>query len=140
MKTAITVRKNKNRRIGICIFTVCFLSIVGFLIVCAKNAYGYIALLCTPLVLLSVVLLLYFETWEITFFSDRIIKKSFLFTMGSYSYYQIKDITVSHSFTEYSHIIIALINGKTISFRIDDDNANKAMARLSSHHSIRIIR
>ena len=135
MKKTVVVKKNKGRRNGV-LFLAIALSI-WILILCLQNAYMEFAVLCVLIALAVSVILLYFETWMVSFSSDRITKKVFFLTVVNVSYAQIMDVEVAHSCTEYIHVRINTLNGKRVIFRMDDENANKALRRITSHCSVR---
>ena len=136
MQKTVLVRKNRGRKIGVRFFSVSLIIFLGILIVCAQNAHAQFATLCTPMALSSFVLLVYFETWKVSFSSDRVTKQVFFIIISSFPYSQIKDVVASYSSTEYDHIRIVPLNGKQIVFRMDDQNAGKALSIIASHHSV----
>ena len=136
-KKNIVVRKNEERKIGVCVAVTGLL--IAILILYLQNAYEAFALLCVPIALPLLAMLLYFETWKVSFSADRITKTVFFITFGDFSYSQIKDVVSSISRTEYEHVRITFTNGKQIVFRCDDENADKALNRIISRHSVRKI-
>ena len=139
MKKTVVVRKNKERRIGIRFFTVALMMFLGMLVLCAQSAYCCLAIICAPIAFSSLAILIYYESWRISFLPDKITKSAFYIPSGDLSYAQIKDVTVSRSSTEYDHVSVVFSNGEHVRFRCDDDNADKALKRILSHHSMRRI-
>lgn len=135
MKETVIVRKNKGRRNGVLFLTIALS--IWILILCLQNAYTEFVVLCVSIALPAFALLLYFETWMVSFSSDRITKKVCFITVINVSYTQIMDVEVSHSSTEYEHVRINLLIGKRVIFRMDDENAKKALSRITSHRSVR---
>lgn len=132
MKKAIIVKKNQNHIYGLRFLAVFFLASVGV----AMALWGYFALLCLPAVLPVLVMLLYYETWQISFSSNAISKRIFFRNSGTYSYAQLSDVVMLYSSKEHEYIRMIFKDGKKWSFRLEDQNANQAVSRITSHRSI----
>lgn len=135
MKKIITVRKNEKYRIGISLFMIAVSILVGIVIFSAKNLP--ITLLALPWFLLSFVLWCYYETWQIILEPKKIYKKVFFLHRKEYSYFEIKDAVIRHSYTESRVIFLTFSDGKHLQFRFDDENANAAISRICSHRTVR---
>lgn len=134
----VVVRKKKTEKFGIWTLAALVLAIA---IVCTVWSQQYILLLVFfPWILLSLCVLLYYETWKICFFADRIQTSVFIFHSRNYSYNSIIDAVKSYSFTDRSYVTIIFNNGCRIRFRLEDQNANKAVRKIQSHHSLRSTR
>lgn len=135
MKNRVTVRKNRAQRFGLWVLFIFFFAIdVG----CTIWLQQFLsALIFLPWILIMFAMLLYYETWQISFLSDTIKTKKFLFYTRSYSYHQIVDVVESYSVTNHGYVAIIFANSKKIRFRLEDENANKAVRIIQSHHSIR---
>ena len=136
MKKEITVRKNIKYRIGMYILFVC---IVLFSLFCSVKIDRYVMLSLLPEVVILFISLMYYETWKICLLPDRICKNIFFLTLGNYSYFDIKNITQNYSYTEGKYIRIIFQNGKSFRFRLEDENADKAIKRILSYHTIQIL-
>ena len=55
------------------------------------------------------------------------------------TYHQIKDVISRLSYTEQGIVRITFIDNRSIKFRLEDENADKARKRILSYHSIRNI-
>ena len=136
-KKTVTVRKSKGSRTGVCIFMVGGMFALSGLL--AQNAYTEFVILCAPFIVLLLAILLYFATWKILFTADRVIKKVFFVTLINAPYYQIKDVTSARYTSLNCHVRIVFENGGQIVFQREDENADKALNKLLSHHSVRNI-
>ena len=135
MKKIITVRKNEKHRIGIFLFMIAVGILVGIISILAKSLP--ITLLTLPWFLLSFVLWLYYQTWKIILEQKKIYKKVFFLRSKQYSYFEIKDAVIWHSYTQYQCITISFSDGKHLQFRRDDENAKSAISRISSCRTVR---
>ena len=79
---------------------------------------------------------LYYESWQIVFGTDGITKKVFLSSGRSYYWHQLRSVQHRHSYTEGQQIIMEFTDGKTLVFRLEDQNASKALSKISTHRSI----
>ncbi len=136
MKKDIVIKKNKAQRVGICVLTV--LGILAATILTVYLKQGMVMLLCLPWVLILGVLLCYYETWQIGVGSETIYKKLFFLSCGTYSYSQIKEVTKSRSYTEHEYICVYFADAKRFQFRLEDENADKAIKQICKHRSIRM--
>lgn len=135
----ITVRKNGCHRAGIWMISLVFLFITIVLLFCTHSSWLIVSVSCTPWLLVLVALVFYYETWTISFCSNEIRQKC-LFIETKHTYSQIKDVTISYSYTDHAYVSIFFVDGSTLRFRMKDKNAESALAKIRSHHSIRIAR
>ena len=135
MKKMITVRKNKKHRIGIFLFMIAVGILAGIISISAKSLP--IILLTLPWFLLIFVLWIYYETWQIILEPKKIYKKVFFLRSKQYSYFEIKDAVIWHSYTQYQCITVSFSDGKHLQFRLDDENAKSAISRISSCRTVR---
>ena len=138
MKNIIIVKKSEKQRIGVYLLTIIGTILGGMVIVYFRKFLKGIIILLLPWILLLFIVLYYYKTWQIVFLSNKIYKKVFFLCSKQYSYFEIKDIIITHSYTEYDYIRIIFSNGKYFQFRLEDENANSAINRMRSSHSIRI--
>ena len=136
MKKNIIVKKNDKQRMGISLF----IMVVGIAVVIMINSTKSlkITIVFLPFVLSLFILWLYYETWRIIFESDKIYKKVFFLRLKRYSYFEIKDAVIWHSYTEYHCITISFSDGNHLQFRLEDKNAKSAINRICSFRSVRI--
>ena len=80
---------------------------------------------------------IYYETWKIILEQKKIYKKVFFLRSKQYSYFEIKDAVIGHSYTESNSITISFSNGKSMRFRLTDENAGIAVSRISSCRTVR---
>ncbi len=134
MKKTVTVKRNQAQRIGIWLLSALILIGMGVLTVLSKQETAIVLCLIPALILLP--LLLYYETWQLTFDHTGIHKRVFWFHAGSHSWHQIKEVRAFWSYTEKSCIRILFTDGESIRFRKNDSSADKAIKWIQSHHSI----
>ena len=135
MKKIITVRKNEKYRTGIFLFMIAVGILVGIISITTKSLP--IMLLTLPWLLLSFALWLYYETWKIILEPKKIYKKVFFLRSKQYSYFEIKDAVIWHSYMESQVITISFSDGKSMQFRLTDENAGAAISRISSCRTVR---
>ena len=135
MKKIITVRKMKKYRIGTFLLTITVGILVGIISITTKSLP--IMLLTLPWFLLSFILWIYYETWQIILEQKKIYKKVFFLRFKQYSYFEIKDAVIWHSYTQYQCITVSFSDGKHLQFRLEDENAHAAISRISSCRTVR---
>ena len=136
---SIIVKKRNSHRIAVWFFTIVFLLAPVILALCFKQTVWIMMLMCSPVIAGMILMLLYYETWTISFDSDGVRKKVFGVSGKAYSYRQIKDVISRWSYTERGIVRITFTDNRFITFRLEDENAEKARKRLLSYHSIRSI-
>ena len=135
-KKAIIVKKCKSHRTGIAVFAILMLII---LTACVLSLYSTAALLLyiPPLVIL-VPLTLYYLTWNIRFEEKVIVKRVFFSEIGRFSYSELREAVKRYYNSERNFTIrMHFTNGKILQFRMDDENAGKAVKALRKHCSIK---
>lgn len=138
LKKVIVVRKSKAQRAGNC-----FLFAI---MVCAATTacllwspFVQTFLLFFPVILPMFFVMLYYETWQVSFFPSKITFKYLFVRAKTYSYHQITDAYVAYSYTLHEHICLTFSDGKSIRFRAEDENYGIARRRIQSHRSIRTL-
>ena len=135
MKRSLIIKKYKPERVC---FRFAFVFIIVIGAVCAVLTQQYLWLLIfSPMLLFFLTILVYFESWHILFGPNGIRKSVFLMNARSYSYSQIMDVFEAYSFTNHGYITLVFHDGKRIVFRLQDENADKAVKIIMAHHSIR---
>ena len=141
MSRDIIVSKNKNQVHGIRVFFIIY--IIGLIITSTIyiEIFKHIIFLFFPTFVLTLCLLLYYETWQISFSSKGISKRIFWRKTKIYLYSQLNEVTMMYFLSERSYcIVIKFADGKKIRFRLNDENAIKAKNKLLSHCSIRMVK
>ena len=133
---AIIVKKCKSHRIGIAVFAILMLII---LTVCVLSLHSAAALLLyIPTLVILVPLTLYYLTWNIRFEEKVIVKRVFFLKISRFSYSELREAVKRYYTSERNFTIrMHFSNGKTLQFRMDDENAEKAVKALHKHCSIR---
>ena len=138
MEKTVTVKKNISQRYGIR-FLACLYVFASLLIFYLWNfSLPILSILALPAIPL-LGMLIYFETWHITLGSKEITSIACFRKIGPYTYAQVSSVVKGHSFTMDTYIRITFCDGKTIQFRTEDKNAERAIVTLTKHHSIRLI-
>ena len=137
MNQGLTVKKNKAERHGIRALFMFIISTSALCVVLLQQPL--FVLVFMPGILIIAVVLFYYETWQISFYANTIITRAFFVKSGSYTYTQIMDVMKSNSFTDHAYVELVFSNGRRIRFRFEDENATKAMHKIRSNHSIRIV-
>lgn len=135
-KKAIVIKKCKSHRIGIAIFAILILVI---LTVCVLSMHSAAALLLyiPPLVIFAP-LTLYYLTWNIRFEEKSIVNCVFFTETSIFSYSALREVVKRYYTSERNFTIrMHFTNGKTLQFRMDDENAEKAVKVLQKHCSIK---
>ena len=135
MKKIITVRKNEKYRIGTFLLMITVGILVGIISITTKSLP--ITLLTLPWFLVIFILWCYYQTWQIILEQKKIYKKVFFLRFKQYSYFEIKDAVIWHSYTESYSITISFSDGKSMQFRLTDENARIAISRISSCRTVR---
>lgn len=140
MKRTIIVKKSTKQRMGINILVVFLTAILGTVVACSKQERQHVAILLFVSWLPFIILVIYINSWKVSFSDNAISKRVFCFTVVNCSYIQLKDAVISYSYTEYGYILLRFSTGRSIRFRLEDENASKAISKIRSHCSIRISR
>ena len=69
---SIIVKKRNSHRIAVWFFTIVFLLAPVILALCFKQTVWIMMLMCSPVIAGMILMLLYYETWTISFDSDNI--------------------------------------------------------------------
>ena len=136
MERLIIVKKNRSQRIGIyCVLVLIILALVAVFMLWLPSVETI--LLFFPAILPVLLILLYYETWQVALGPNTISIKCLFFRDKTYSYSQLIDVHITFSYTLHEHICITLPDGKCIRLRTEDENFSKARRKLQSHYSIR---
>lgn len=136
MKKELVVRKSKAHRQGIFITFVIMvvLSVLATILFHPIYYWGLISLIGVVPVLC---ILLYYHTWRISLSSKCITVQHIFRRTKSYTYSQVIDGYIANSFTLYRHVCLTFYDGKRLRFRMEDENAGRAVKTILSHHSLR---
>lgn len=133
MKKTVIVRKPKAHRIGV---GVLFGLMTAVVTVCALTAAA--ALLYAPILMLMGPVTAYYFTWQIRFSRQEIVRKVF-WKKKSYPYTQLREVVKSYHVSEHGLCVrLVFADGKTLVFRMDDENAAQAVKELQRHRSVKI--
>ena len=136
-KKAIVIRKCKSHRIGITVFAILMFVILTVIILPLHSAAAL--LLYIPPLIVLVPLILYYLTWNMRFEEKVIVKCIFFAEISRCSYSTLRDVVKRYYTSERNFTIrMHFTNGKTLQFRMDDENAEKAVKVLQKHCSIKI--
>lgn len=79
----------------------------------------------------------YYASWRIEFASDGITKSVFMWKCRTYGYPNVRDVISRWSTADGGSIIrIVFLDGRSVKFRLDDENGEKARKFLLSRCSI----
>ena len=129
----LVVKKQKSHRILIRCLAALGCTVFLFLLCVHQDPLLSILVLMTQLPI--VLLLFYFENWAIVFFGKEIQKRCWGH-QRSYTWTEIQEVAAYRSATEGPFVSIRFRDGKKIRFRLEDENAVKAVALIMKHTSI----
>lgn len=131
----IIVRKRSSHRIFAAVFSIISLILIG---VFAAHIGIIKALIASiPLLLILVPMFLYYFSWHLDFGRSHIVKHLFFRETRRYSYIQLRDVEKRFYGKEGYCITMTFLDGRTIWFRMDDEQAAQAIKKLKKHRSIR---
>lgn len=135
-KNAIIVKKYYVERWVWRLFVIC-LFVVEIILAC--RSFGveaqYIVILLLPPNIISVAVLLYYETWAVIVSKNGIQKCIYGHKSMVYQYAQFKSICLVYSHTDHYYILLKC-NNNSIKFRMKDFNAAQAIHEIRRHRSI----
>ena len=135
-KKTIVIQKCKSHRIGIAAFAI-LMFVILTVVVLSLHSASALLLYIPPLVIFAP-LTLYFLTWNIRFEEKVIVKRVFFSEISSFSYSELREAVKRYYTSERNFTIrMHFVNGKTLQFRADDENADKAIHALQKHCSIK---
>ena len=137
----VAIRLCKSHRIAVYILSgsLILFSLAAMMLLVSFTEFraGMKLLLCTAAILPLLPLPLYFATWQILFHENGIQKRLFWIRQKSRPWTQVKEVRSAWLISERNHVIrITFKDGKTIRFRMDCENAEKARKRILAHCSI----
>lgn len=130
---ALVVKKQKSHRILIRCLAALGCAVFLFLLCVHQDPLLSILVLMTQLPI--ALLLFYFESWAIVFRKSEIQGKCWG-RLRSYAWTEIQEVTSFRSTTEGPYVSIRFRDGKKFRFRLEDENAVKAVALIMKHTSI----
>lgn len=135
MKKTVIAKKPKAHRIGV---GVLFGLMTAVVTVCALHlGTAAAALLYAPILMLMGPVTAYYFTWQIRFSRQEIVRKVF-WKKKSYPYTQLREVVKSSYVSEHGFCVrMVFTDGKTLRFRMDDENAAQAVKELQMHCSIK---
>lgn len=139
MKT-ITVRKPRSHRAAIRTFAVLEVLVPFLMAVCFRQSLYLMILLCSPALVIGMGLLLYCETWSIRFDSRGITRSVFGASGKVHGQGDIVDVLTRWSSADRAQILrITFSDGRSVKFRLTDENGEKARKWILSRHTIRML-
>ena len=133
----IVIKKHTSHRIGTAVVAILMFIV---LTVCVLYLHSVVALiLFIPPIIIFAPLTLYFLTWNIRFEETVIVKNVFFMERSRFSYSMLQEVKKRHYTSEPNNFTVHMyfVNGKTIRFRMNDENATKAVKILKRHCSIK---
>ena len=135
-KKAIVVRKCKSHLAGIAVFAI-LMFVILTVIILSLHSSAALLLYIPPLIIL-VPLTLYYLTWNIRFEENVIVKSVFFAEISRFSYFALREVVKRYYTSERNFTIrMHFVNKKIVQFRMDDENAEKAVKVLQKHCSIK---
>ena len=135
-KKAIVVRKCKSHRAGIAVFAILMFVILTVIILSLHSAAAL--LLYIPPMIILIPLTVYYLTWNIRFEENVIVKRVFFAEISRFSYFALREVVKRYYTSERNFTIrMHFVNKKIVQFRMDDENAEKAVKVLQKHCSIK---
>ena len=135
-KKAIVLKKCKSHRVGIVAFSVAMLAALTVCVIALRSAAAI--LLYIPILVILAPLTLYYLSWNIRFEEKVIVKSVFFRETNRFSYSMLREVVKRYYTSEQNFTIrMHFVNGKTLQFRMDDKNADKATKKLLKHCSIK---
>ena len=139
MKT-IVVKKKRSQRLFALIMGVATALVPVITSVITRISMGMMLLCFAPAFLIVFPLVWHTLTWKLCFEANGITNFVFGFRVKIHGYQEIRDAVCRYSSSDSAMIVrIVFADGKSVKFRMDDENAQKARKHLLSHHSIREI-
>ena len=136
MKKEVVVRKKRSQRLGVFFVFLLMLTLSIFATVFLYPLY-YFGLLSIIGAMPALYIFLYYEIWCISFSAKEITVKCMFQRTRSYSYSQIVDGYIANSYTMYQHVSLTFCDKRKLRFRMEDENANRALKTIQSHYSLR---
>ena len=132
----IVLKKCKRHRVGIVAFSVAMLAVLTVCVIALCSAAAI--LLYIPILVILAPLTLYYLSWNIRFEDKVIVKSVFFRETNRFSYSMLREVVKRYYTSERNFTIrMHFVNGKTLQFRMDDENADKATKKLQKHCSIK---
>ena len=139
MKT-IVVKKKRSQRLFALIIGVATALVPVITSLITRISMKMMLLCVAPAFVIIYPLVLYTVTWKLCFEANGITNFVFGFRVKIHDYQEIQDAVCRYSSSDSAVIArIVFADGKSVKFRMDDENAQKARKYLLSHHSIREI-
>ena len=139
MKT-IVVKKKRSQRLFALIMGVATALVPVITSLITRISMGMMLLCFAPAFLIVFPLVWHTLTWKLCFEANGITNFVLGFRVKIHGYQEIQDAICRYSSSDSALIVrIVFADGKSVKFRMDDENAQKARKYLLSHHSIREI-
>ena len=137
---AVVVMKKRSHRVFALIMGVAMLLMPIFISIAARISVEMMLLCFAPVFVIACPMIWHTLTWKLCFDSKGITNTVFGFRGKTHGYQEIRDAVYRYSSSDSAMIVrIVFADGKSVKFRVVDENAQKARKYLLSHHSIRQI-
>lgn len=135
-KHAIVVKKCKSHRITLAVFVTIMLVILTVFVWILHSPVAL--LLYIPPLVIFAPMALFFLTWNIRFEETQIVHSVFFREIHRFPYSMLREVVKRYYTSERNFTIrMHFANGKTLHFRMDDENAEKAVRAIQKHCSIK---
>ena len=137
---AVVVMKKRSHRVFALIMGVAMVLMPIFISIAARISVEMMLLCVAPVFVIASPMIWYTLTWKLCFDSKGITNTVFGFRGKTHGYQEIRDAVCRYSSSDSAMIVrIVFDDAKSVKFRTDDENAQKARKYLLSRHSIRQI-
>ena len=136
MKNTVTVKKNKSNVYAVrSAFLLFAASFAAAAVLAGENAF-YIFLICGLFLIPMLLLAIYYETWRVSF-GEKICRRIFFFER-TYEWRELREAKKYYSLSEKCVILLLVFEGgKSIGFRLNDQNAEKAEKIILKHCNVK---
>ena len=137
-KTAIIVRRCKIHRVGFSVGCVLLLALAIGCVPLMGWTVG--VLIAMPVFGILSPMTLYYLTWQIRFEETEIVRRVCFRKTRSCPYSMLRNVTKAFYYSEKDHVVhMDFVDGKTLRFRMRDENAILGLAELKRDCSIKTI-
>ena len=137
---SIVVRKRGSHRLGGRLLLSALVFVPFLLSVLFRQLLLVMVLLCAPLMIMVLMILLYVETWYIRFDHQGITHSVFGVHRRVYGWGDITDVITRWSSSDNDQILrISFRDGRSVKFRLSDENGELARKWILSRHTIRVL-
>lgn len=137
---SIVVRKRGSHRLGGRLLFAALVCVPFLLSLLFRQLLLVMVLLCAPFMITVLMILLYAETWYIRFDPQGITHSVFGVRRRGYGWGDITDVITRRSASDNDQILrISFRDGRSLKFRLSDENGEQARKCILSRHTIRVL-